>query len=577
MIKNVLSAARTDGKSARSRHNRVAPNALAATTPGKETTYSWRHEPNQLSWQANAADILGVRNITSVSNQQQYELLIAPEHVARRQRIFTTDHGEDRGTGVPYSICYRFAPGGPRSRKSIWIAEQGTWWADETGQPVRATGRIRVLNGPLEPEASALGDYDELTGQLNRACLIQALAAVIDRTQISHTNSALLVVAINNLSVINDTFGFDVGDEVLARVAKVLNGRLRSGDSLGRYSSNKFAILINDCGPNAMRVAADRLIKAAYDTDLEGIACPIKVMLSVGGILLPDHATSVNKALSRALRALNRAQRRPGSNFEAHTRSENQEAARRRTVCVAEEVCTALDEKRMHLLLQPVVASSTRRPAFHECLLRMTRPDGTIVSAGDFIEVAEQLGFSKQIDQFTLSLTADLLKSAPNLRLSMNASSLTCVDHDWLIDLYNLVGYRRQLAERLIIEITETAAMQDIDQSIAFVNAARDMGCTVAIDDFGSGYSSFKALKDLPVNMVKIDGTFVRNLTSDPTDRIFLKTMAELANSLDLETVAEFVIDEPTAKIAEASGISYLQGFHLGQPRMPHEILNEVS
>lgn len=541
----------------------------------EETAYIWSRDRDRFSWEANAREVLGVKNLSTMENRHLFELQIAPEHVARRQQVFSTKHGEDLGNGVPYSIRYRFSPGSQRSTAAIWVEEHGRWWGDENGKPLRARGSLRVISetGMHIQDGVAACDFDELTGQLNRIRLTSALAAVIDRAQSAGMNSGFLVAAVSNLAIINETFGFDVGDEVLAEVARVLNGRLRGGDSIGRYSSNKFGIVLNDCGPSAMRIAADRLIKAVSNTTFA--ACPIPATLSIGGVLLPGHASTVNEALSRGLQALNTARARRVSCFEAHVVDVERENARRRNIGIAEEVRVALDEDRMHLVLQPVVDSRTRKPAFYECLMRMTKPSGVVVSAGEFIEVAEQLGIAKDVDRRTLRLAADLLRADPDIRLSLNVSGLTCADHDWLLELYSLIGSRRDYAHRLIVEITETATIHDLNQSIIFVDTVRDMGCKVAIDDFGAGYSSFKTLKHLPVDMVKIDGNFVRNLTTDQTDRVFLRTMAELAQNFGMETVAEYVIDEPTAKIVEETGITYLQGFHLGRPVLPNEILKK--
>ena len=395
------------------------------SSEGAETAYIWSREPDQFSWESNAGEVLSMRNVAAIANCHQYELLIAPEHVARRQQVFSTRHGEDLGHGVPYSVRYRFAPGGLRSQKAVWLEEQGRWWADEFGKPARARGRIRVVINAdrLDERHTLTSDYDELTGQLNRIRLTQALAAVMSRAEKSATRSAFLMAAVSNLSVINETFGFAVGDEVLASVANVLQERLRGGDSIGRYSSNKFGIVLNECEPSSMRIAADRLIKAVSETTFD--SCPIAATLSVGGVLLLDHASDVNEALSRGLEALNVARERRVSCFEAHVLNAEKESARRRNMFVAEEVRIALDEDRMHLDLQPIVDSRTRKPAFYECLMRITKPNGVIVSAGEFIEVAEQLGFSKQIDRRTLALAAKLSESRPG-----PASVAECVGSD---------------------------------------------------------------------------------------------------------------------------------------------------
>jgi len=195
------------------------------------------------------------------------------------------------------------------------------------------------------------------------------------------------------------------------------------------------------------------------------------------------------------------------------------------------------------------------------------------VSAGEFIEVAEQLGLSRLIDRRTLELSIDILKQHPSLCLSLNVSSLTTGDHEWLVALHRLTSGRRSLTERLTIEITETTAIHDLDQSVNFVDTLKELGCKVAIDDFGAGYTSFRNLKFLGVNMVKIDGSFVKNLADDKDDRVFVKSFIELAEAFGIETVAEWVGDERTAKLLIETGVTYMQGYHFGKPQLAADLL----
>jgi len=198
----------------------------------------------------------------------------------------------------------------------------------------------------------------------------------------------------------------------------------------------------------------------------------------------------------------------------------------------------------------------------------MQRPDGSIVSAGEFIPLAEQLGLSRFIDRRVLELAVDFAKENPAIRLSINVSGYTSSDHEWLVALHRLTGGRRQITERLTIEITETAAIHDLDVSIAFVDTLKELGCRVAIDDFGAGYTSFKNLKTLNVDMVKIDGSFIRNLASEPDNQVFIKTLVEIAETFNLETVAEWVGDEETSQMMARAGITHQQGFYFGQPML---------
>jgi diguanylate cyclase (GGDEF)-like protein len=540
-----------------------------------ETAYTWDIKADRIHWQENAAKVLGVHSIADIATASGYQLLIAPEHIARRQQAMGAETATAASAGASYRVQYRFMPKGRRSDLSLWLEDHGQWWAGADGFPARASGVIRVINERYSEEQRLLyrSDHDELTGHLNRIRLTEALGAVIARAQRMHQPCAFLIVAVNNLAVINETFGFDIGDEVIAATGRVIKKTMRGGDVIGRYSSNKFGIILNECGPGAMRIAAERFMKAVREATISTTLCQLSATASIGGVLIPDHAQNVHQAISHALQALHKAKARRGECVCTYEPSPQRESARKRNITIADDVISALDENRMQLALQPIVSTVTRRPALYECLLRMGKADGSIVSAGEFIQMTEQLGLSRLIDRRTLELAVDLVRTHPELRLSLNVSGLTCNDHEWLVSLHRLTGGRRTLTERLTIEITETAAIDDLDQSIAFVDTLKELGCRVAIDDFGAGYTSFKNLKHLAVDMVKIDGAFVKNLSETASDRVFIKTMVELASTFGMETVAEWVGDEATAQILAETGITYMQGFHFGRPLLASAML----
>jgi diguanylate cyclase (GGDEF)-like protein len=527
------------------------------------TAYDWDLKSDRLAWEGPAEHVFGGAGLAEIATGAAFEDRIALEHVQRRRNTVAPAEGSADGRGAPYRVCYRFHPGGPRD--AIWIEEHGRWWPGDDGRPVRARGVLRVVADSYVQEQRDLyrSDRDELTGQLDRPSFTSALQTVLSRRR----PAALLVACVNNLAVVNETFGFDVGDEVIAAAVHIMRSRLRSADTLGRYSANKFGIILDGCsGAVAMRAAAERFIAAAREKTVATRACPVAATISIGGILLPEQAAGAEAALSRALQALERARHKRFDCFVSYEPSAASVRARRRNIAIADEIVAALREDRMRLVLQPIVSARTRLPALHEVLVRLHRADGTTVPAGDFMVVAEQLGLSRLIDRRTLELAVALLEQRPQLRLALNVSALTASDHDWLLALQKLTGCRRSLTERLTIEITETAASEDLDQTIAFVDNLKELGCRVAIDDFGAGYTSFKNLKLLDVDMVKIDGTFVQNLRRDPSDRVFIRTMAELAQSFGLETVAEWVGDDETAAILARAGITYLQGYHFGRP-----------
>jgi diguanylate cyclase (GGDEF)-like protein len=409
-------------------------------------------------------------------------------------------------------------------------------------------------------------DFDELTGQLNRARLTDALNAVIMRCSRSRRQSAFLMVAINNLPMVNETFGRKVGDEVIGAVANAIKSKLRGGDSLGRYSVDTFGIILNDCGPGAMQIAADRFIRSVRELAIRASGVQVQATVSIGGVVLLDHAHTVHQALSCALQALDNAKQNRQDGFTAYEANSTVERTHQRNVAIVDEVIAALEAGRMRLALQPMIGSRSGKAEIYECLLRMERSTGELVSAGEFIEIAEQLGLSRLIDKRTLEMAIVLLKKHPELTLSVNVSSLTANEPDWLATLRRLTEDDPSLLQRLIIEITETSVIIDMDLMKSFVDTLREIGCRIAVDDFGAGYTSFKNLKALKVDMVKIDGAFVKDLMADKADQAFIRTMVDLARNFELETVAEWVGDEQSVQFLTQVGIDYLQGFYFGMP-----------
>ena len=192
--------------------------------------------------------------------------------------------------------------------------------------------------------------------------------------------------------------------------------------------------------------------------------------------------------------------------------------------------------------------------------MRIRRADGSLISANDVIPVAERLGLVRLLDHRVLELVVDEMVAAPTLRTSLNVSAASTTDPDWWSGLSSLLRAHPGVAERLIVEMTESAAVQDIDETRGFVERVKDLGCRIAIDDFGAGYTSFRNLRKLGVDIVKIDGAFVHDMMRSEDDSAFVRTLIDLARRLKLTTVAEWVQDEEAARTLHAWGCDYLQG-----------------
>lgn len=413
---------------------------------------------------------------------------------------------------------------------------------------------------------------DREPAALNRTRLFEALGAVLRRTERTHQPSALFMVSVNALSAVNTRLGIDVGDELIAAVGRILVAQVAEQGTIGRYGSNTFAIIVDHSDAVSLQRVAEMMMELVRNTVVVTGAGPMAASISVGGVALPEHARTATDAIQYALGALELAKLQPSGSFVAHDPAAAAERVHIRKEAVSSSVMGAIEEGRMLLALQPIVYAGTRKLAFFEGLLRLRRRDGTVLSASDFIEEAEQLGLARQVDRRALELGLALLAEHPQLKLSINISSLTVGDEDWIATLQGLSEGQADILARLIVEMTETAMIHDFDAAATFLDRLRVLGCRIAIDDFGAGYTSFRHLRSLNVDMLKIDGTFIADLASDRPNRALVKSIIEMADALGLESVAEWVRDEDAAAFLEAAGATYLQGFLYGHPMSADEL-----
>lgn len=229
-------------------------------------------------------------------------------------------------------------------------------------------------------------------------------------------------------------------------------------------------------------------------------------------------------------------------------------------------VHAALRQDRLLLAFQPVVCAASGRVDYFECLLRMREHNGALVACGEFIAAIEQVGLIGLIDRYVLGRAFAELAAHPQIRLGLNVSGRTACDRPWLRSLMSLLRQRPEFADRIVIEITETAALNDFDKSARFVETLRHAGCRVALDDFGAGHTSLRHLQLLAVDTIKIDGSFVRNLAASRENRVILRHLLGLTRGFGLHTVAECVETAADAALLREEGIGYLQGYHFGRP-----------
>lgn len=237
-----------------------------------------------------------------------------------------------------------------------------------------------------------------------------------------------------------------------------------------------------------------------------------------------------------------------------------------RRLAVCAKVQDALRHHRLLFAFQPVVCAASGKVDYFECLLRMRDVEGSIISGGQFITPIEQLGLIGFIDDYVLEQTLQELAQYPEIKLGLNVSSLTACDGGWLQSLTSLLGEHSDLARRLVVEITETAALVDVTASARFVDTLREAGCRVALDDYGAGYTSPRQLQAMAVDTVKVDGSYIQNLADNREKQALLHDILGSINAFGCATVAEGVENAGDAAAARAAGFGYLQGYHVAPP-----------
>lgn len=527
-----------------------------------EVPYEWELSTDRLRWGDNLRDVLEIDPET-IATGRTYAGLLAADNAENRFDAVARSPLSDPGGGVAYDIQYALTrPDG----RTFWIEDVGRWFAGPNGRPARAHGTVRVVTDRHEhqQELLYLSRFDKLTGEPNREHFTEALDAAIKDATRFRTSCSLLLVAIDHLERLNEAYGFEMADEMIAAVARRLRSKLRGGDVIGRFSGNKFAILLRSCSLDEILVAAERLSAGVREDILVTSSGSAAVTVTIGGVVVPRHARDPREAFARAREALNAARtRRPGS-IHIHRPSVERESMRTESLRATDEIVTALNQRRILLAFQPIVEAASRRPALYEGLIRIALADGRLLTANSIIPVAERLGLVRLLDHRVIELAVAELKATPDLDLSLNVSPASTSDPGWWASLVTHLRAHPDVAQRLMIEITEMAEIRDIDETRGFVHRVKDLGCRIAIDDFGAGFTSFRNLRKLGVDVVKIDGAFVQNLTRSEDDRVFVRTLLELGRNLGLKTVAEWVQSEEAASMLRDWGCDYLQGGLVG-------------
>jgi diguanylate cyclase (GGDEF)-like protein len=443
---------------------------------------------------------------------------------------------------------------------------------DAAGKIVGAStiGRDITERTRLEAQLVHQANHDPLTDLFNRRHFQEELERHLAHARRYGTHGALLFLDLDQFKDINDSTSHLVGDEVLTTLARLLQKGVRETDIVARLGGDEFAILLPHTDAYQVRSVAQHLLDAVRSHLVVAGERRFGITASIGIVVFPQHGTTAGELLARADLALYKAKEDGRNRLVIYTLDGNWQAKIESRLVWQKRIRDALQKNLFFLDAQPVLHLHSNQICQYELLLRLVGDRGETVLPGAFLEIAERFGLIHEIDRWVMrqaiQLVAQHRRAGRDLRLEANLSGKAFADSELLPMIERELATTSVNPASLILEVTETAAIADIHQAQKFVRTLKELGCQFALDDFGVGFSSFYHLKSLPVEYLKIDGSFIRNLPRDPMDQHLVKAMVGVASSLGMETIAEFVGDEDTMQLLREYGVSYAQGYHIGRP-----------
>ena len=430
--------------------------------------------------------------------------------------------------------------------------------------------RNYVSSRDYQARLKSAAETDVLTEATNRRGFNEELESVLSSVAATGHRGAVIFMDLDDFKAVNDTLGHAAGDELLVSVTRCLRENIRSNDLLARLGGDEFAVLLQDINGEVAMEVARKLLRVVREHQIMVEGHAISNTVSIGVALYPEHGATAGELLQHADMAMYSVKGSGRNDVAMFNPKELSRFGSARRLRWKHSVAEALVKDRFLFHAQPIVNLSGGQIWSHELLLRLRDDHNRLVLPGSFLETAERSGLISDIDAWvaheSIRLCRDLQKAGVDTGLSFNLSGKALNGEDLLASIKrDLIEYKVD-ASRLCIEVTETAAISNVRQAQRFLKSIRSLGVRVALDDFGAGFSSFSQLKNLAVDYLKIDGTFIKDLPRSISDQHFARAIAEVARGLGMQVIAEFVGDAETVELLREYGIEYGQGYYLGKP-----------
>lgn len=431
---------------------------------------------------------------------------------------------------------------------------------------------ITIMRKQSEEQLTYHASHDSLTGLVNRHEFERRVSKLLERAQNNSDEHALYFMDLDQFKIVNDSCGHAAGDEMLRQLTAVLQNFVRKRDTLARLGGDEFGVLIEYCSLDDAYRIATTLQKAIQDYQFVWEGHMFRVGVSIGLVPVTNSATTLGELLRDADAACYMAKELGRNRIHIYHREDEHLVRRSGEMQWIARLQRALDEDRFTLYAQPIEALDGSPKKHYELLIRMIDEQGKLIPPGMFLPAAERYNLISRLDAWVIRRVFEAVENNRDsfadidlVSINLSGQSLTSPEIlDGIIARLNESGIDQR---KICFEITETAAISNMTRAIKFISALKLLGCRFALDDFGSGLSSFGYLKNLPVDYLKIDGMFVRNIITDQIDHAMVKSINEVGHIMGMKTIAEFVENDEIRTLVRQIGVDYAQGYGIGVPQ----------
>lgn len=459
-------------------------------------------------------------------------------------------------------------------------------WSSEDKDFVRSVGDIiankliSIKNKENENKLKYYAAHDSLTGLLNRYSFDKEITRLIEyKFKVkNNTSDIVFFMDLDQFKVINDTCGHKAGDELIKSISQLLQNSIRDNDILARLGGDEFGLLLKNCSEDNATKIADKIIQNIADFKFIWNHKQFRIGISIGITSFSEYDENIEEILSQADTACYIAKDKGRNRFHLYESTDEETNEKRSEMRFISKIQKAIDEKKFDLYLQAIIDLKDNEISHYEVLVRMRDENNEIIAPGNFIPSAERYNLMSRIDiivvQKAFSLLDKLYKQNINISVSINISGHSISNEKFLAFLCDTISDHKHISKNVSFELTETAAVSNRVVATNFINTISKLGCKFALDDFGSGVSSYGYLKHLPFDILKIDGIFVKDISNDPISQAVIRSINEVSHILGMTTVAEYVENDEIKKVLIDIGIDYAQGYGIQKPFPASNLLN---